>query len=289
LGDAFESCPVMDTMAPPQARLDDHPRGNPLATDPVAVAGSSYLGPVNGALVRVLDPARPPDAAESAVHDELRARVLGDGYPCVGARSSFNRRLYRFGLYPEMAADVVARIVCHDMYEFGAEMGAICSAFVTFIAVFSRPTITSEKHFERLVWTQLQRMHEVDGRFFPWDPAVSRDPTDERFSYSVGGRAYFIVGLHPLASRNARQFPYAALVFNLHSQFERLRERGKFETFKNMIRARDVAFQGSINPVLANFGNASEAAQYSGRAVETDWRCPFQPNQLPPIDRNGPE
>lgn len=84
--------------------------------------------------------------------------------------------------------------------------------------------------------------------------------------------------MHDLASRKARQFPYAALVFNPHEQFERLRERGKFEMFRNNIRARDVAFQGSINPVLNNFGSSSEARQYSGRAVEDDWRCPFAPS-----------
>ena len=200
----------------------------------------------------------------------------------MGARSSFNRRLYRFGFYPDMATDVAARALCHDMYEFASEMGAIYSAFVTFIAIFSRPEVTSEKHFERLMWSHLQLMHEIDGQFFPWDPAVSRNPEDERFSYSVGGRAYFVVGLHPHASRHARQFPYATLVFNLHEQFERLRERGKFETFKNMIRARDMAFQGSINPVLENFGSRSEALQYSGRAVEDGWRCPFRP-----INGNG--
>jgi hypothetical protein len=41
------------------------------------------------------------------------------------------------------------------------------------------------------------------------------------------------------------------------------------------IRQRDIALQGSINPVLARFGEASEARQYSGRAVESNWKCPF--------------
>ena len=33
--------------------------------------------------------------------------------------------------------------------------------------------------------------------------------------------------------------------------------------------------QGSINPMLSDFGEATEARQYSGRAVEDDWRAPF--------------
>ena len=36
-----------------------------------------------------------------------------------------------------------------------------------------------------------------------------------------------------------------------------------------------MALQGSINPVLSQFGKGSEAIQYAGRAVAADWRCPF--------------
>ena len=57
------------------------------------------------------------------------------------------------------------------------------------------------------------------------------------------------------------------MVFNLHEQFERLRARGKFETMKQIIRAREMTFQGSINPMLKNFGESSEASQYSGRGI----------------------
>jgi FPC/CPF motif-containing protein YcgG len=42
-----------------------------------------------------------------------------------------------------------------------------------------------------------------------------------------------------------------------------------------MVRERDVALQGSTNPNLADFGQASEARQYSGRATEVAWQCPF--------------
>src|SRR6476469_10294882 len=237
-------------IAPPKVDSGRQRDWNPLAADAVAAAGSSYLGSPDGVLKHIIDPDRRPGAAEIAVHDQLRERVLGEGYPCVGARSAFNRRSYRFGLYAEIGAEAAARAVCHDLYEFAHEMGEMDSAFVTFIATFDLPTITSETHFEHLLWAQLQQMHEIDDQFFAWDAVVSRNPEDERFSFSIGGRAYFIVGLNPRASPKARQFPNAALVFNMHQQFERLRERGKFEMFKNMIRARDMVFQGSINQVL---------------------------------------
>ncbi len=49
------------------------------------------------------------------------------------------------------------------------------------------------------------------------------------------------------------------------------------EGMKSAIRKRDRRLQGSENPVLDDHGQSSEARQYSGRAVENDWKCPFQP------------
>ena len=74
------------------------------------------------------------------------------------------------------------------------------------------------------------------------------------------------MGLHPKASRLARRAPFPCIVFNFHDQFEAMREDGKYARLQAAIRARDVALQGDVNPVLASFGDASEAHQYSGRA-----------------------
>jgi FPC/CPF motif-containing protein YcgG len=66
------------------------------------------------------------------------------------------------------------------------------------------------------------------------------------------------------------------MVFNLHDQFERLRQEGAYEKLRGTILARDVVQSGSVNPMLARHGEASEARQYSGRAVEAEWACPFR-------------
>ncbi len=92
---------------------------------------------------------------------------------------------------------------------------------------------------------------------------------------SIAGRAFFVVGLHPAASRMARRSPHPSLVFNFHNQFQTLKATGKYAKMQDVIRSRDLALQGSVNPVLARFGEASEARQYSGRAVTADWVCPF--------------
>src|SRR5690606_15160278 len=125
---------------------------------------------------------------------------------------------------------------------------------------------------------QLQRLHELGGRRgSPWARDVSRDPADPRFSLSLAGHPFFVIGLHAGASRIARRLAAPALVFNSHRQFNRLRADGRYGKMQAATRARDTALQGSINPNLADFGTASEARQYSGRAVEADWTCPFHP------------
>ena len=104
---------------------------------------------------------------------------------------------------------------------------------------------------------------------------MSDDPDDPHFSLSFGGEGFFVVGLHPQASRPARRFQRPALVFNLHDQFEQLRASGRYDKLRSTIIDRDVALAGAPNPMLARHGTISEARQYSGRAVDNDWVCPF--------------
>ncbi len=69
-------------------------------------------------------------------------------------------------------------------------------------------------------------------------------------------------------------------MFNSHLQFEKLRSDGRFDKMKEIIRNRDEALAGSINPMLSDHGEASEARQYSGRAVEPEWKCPFAHKEI---------
>jgi FPC/CPF motif-containing protein YcgG len=161
-----------------------------------------------------------------------------------------------------------------DLASFGEEMSEP-SGLRAFVAVFPERAPRTELAFEARLWSQLQRLHEHDDPDAGWDPSVSDDADDPMFSFSFGGRAYFIVGLHAHSSRISRSFRWPALVFNPHSQFGRLRGEGRFKRIQQAIREREMAVQGSLNPNLADFGERSEARQYSGRAVEDGWRCPF--------------
>jgi FPC/CPF motif-containing protein YcgG len=140
----------------------------------------------------------------------------------------------------------------------------------------------SEIAFERHLWARLQALHEADRGEFDWDPEVSSDPSSADFAISIGGSGYFVVGLHPGSSRLARRAPMAAAAFNPHAQFRRLKMDGRYDRLRQAVRDRDIALQGKANPMLADHGEMSEAAQYSGREVFASWECPFKPQRSRP-------
>lgn len=249
-------------------------RANPFA-DNLARAHSSYCAWNDGKLVGALAPERPPAPLAEFVHDSFRALVLNPKFSCVGAKAAIGGGTYRFGLYPEMNTPAATAGLAHDLWTFVQEQPTIDPDFSTFVASFTAPVVADEYEWERLVWAQLQSLHDLDREHHAWDASVSSDPEDREFSFSFAGRAYFVVGLHPASSRYARRFAWATLVFNAREQFERLRERSQFGRMQETIRGRERRLQGSLNPNLSDFGESSEARQYSGRAVEANWRCPF--------------
>lgn len=147
------------------------------------------------------------------------------------------------------------------------------NVFTSLIAVFPEVEIVEVEEFELFLWDVLHKLNAMDT--YDWDPSVSEKLHDNNYSFSLAGTAFYIVGMFPNSPRKARRMPYVSLVFNLHSQFEKLREMGAFDQVKKRIRRRDKNLQGSINPMLKDFGTASEAMQYSGKIVDEQWKCPF--------------
>lgn len=238
-------------------------------------AGSNYCLFDGKRLVYAHD-ANEPSALTRFVHDGFRALALNDQFTCVGAKAAIRQGGYRFGLYGNLGSAGACEALAPDLNLFVNEQASIGTEFTTFVASFEGPATSDEVAFEELLWATLQQLHELDALQARWDPEASADPLDPRFSFSFAGTALFIVGLHAASSRAARRFAWPTLVFNPHEQFDRLRASGQYGRFQQVIRRAETALQGHINPMLANFGEGSEARQYSGRSVPNDWRCPFQ-------------
>ncbi|HJO64296.1 guanitoxin biosynthesis heme-dependent pre-guanitoxin N-hydroxylase GntA [Sphingomonas sanguinis] len=221
-----------------------------------------------------LFPAHDPSEPESAAL--LRDHIAAADFPCVGAKAAMARGTLEI-LGARDIASAWDDLRIHDrLRRFAACYRAEPQLFRSLAVVFAGPDELDEAAFERAVWARIQSLSDKDvwlGQ--DWDARVSADPDDPHFSLSFGGEAFFVVGLHPHASRPARRFPRPAMIFNLHDQFETLRAQGKYETMREKIMMRDEALAGTRNPMLARHGEMSEARQYSGRVVEEGWRCPF--------------
>ena len=208
--------------------------------------------------------------------DAFEDFVREPDFPCVGAKSALGRGTLRMIPCWSIASAWSDVLIHRELLDWAQAYRQEPGLFRSIAFVFSGPENLDEHAFEKAMWARIQSLADKDAWLGqPYDHRVSADPGDPHFSLSFGGEAFFVVGLHPQASRPARRFRSPVMVFNLHDQFEQLRAENRYEKLRASILARDEAIAGSINPMLARHGSSSEALQYSGRRIEGDWTCPF--------------
>lgn len=217
------------------------------------------------------------DDSAHPLAQRFQAFVRDAAFPCVGAKSALSRDRMRIFIAHDIASAWDDLRILEQIVQLAGEYRAEPMLFQTLVVIFEGSDESSEAEFEAHMWDRIQSLSDKDAVWLdqPRDKRVSDDPDDPHFSLSFGGEAFFVVGLHPEASRPARRFERPALVFNLHDQFEQLRAQNRYEKLRDSILERDEALAGSLNPMLQRHGEGSEARQYSGRAVEDDWQCPY--------------
>ncbi|WP_308992193.1 guanitoxin biosynthesis heme-dependent pre-guanitoxin N-hydroxylase GntA [Mariniflexile litorale] len=211
----------------------------------------------------------------NSIQLEYRNFIIEKKHPCVMANTVFAMNNYNLKIYDDITSDEIILPILSDIEHYLNNYNYESNEFESLIICFKNNKFTSELQFEKAMWNFLQQLHDHDNK--AWDSSVSQDPNNPNFSFSIKGKAFYIIGMHPESSRIARKAPYCTMVFNLHWQFEKLREMGIYQTVKKRIRSRDEELQGFINPVLSDFGSETETKQYSGREVSKDWKCPFHP------------
>lgn len=199
-------------------------------------------------------------------------------HPCIVGSSIIEQGNYEFDLFEQFADKESSELMCEQLYNFLDKVeNSSDNLLFSYMAIFRTPGYLSEMDFEEMLWKHLQYAHEYDCKKFGWDVKVNSDPNDPNFSFSLGGNAFYVIGLHPMSSRKARRFDHVALVFNLHAQFDRLKRQNVYSKVQKKVRGKDQHMNGSFNPMLSDFGKSSEAIQYSGREVKVkeEWKCPF--------------
>ena len=140
---------------------------------------------------------------ELEIKNKFKRFVIETGHPCVMAQTMFRMDKVNLKIYDHFGSEEAALKILTDLNGYLAEYEFGSDDFYTFMAVFNDETRYSEEQFEKQLWSQLQHLHNLDDH--PWDPKVSSDPESRKFSFSLLGEAFYIVGMHPGSSRKARR------------------------------------------------------------------------------------
>ena len=209
---------------------------------------------------------------------EYKSYLEKKEFACIAAKASLAKGQIKFMVAHHLSCPANDLEILDFLYQFIDGYREAGDLYHSAAVIFKGPEAVSEEAFDGMLWQRLQALSDLDAQRYPYDTRVSDSPTATNFSFSLKGEACYIVGLHPGSSRLTRQFAYPTLVFNPHAQFEQLRESAKYDNIKGAVRKRDLAYSGSVNPMLEDFGTASEVFQYSGRQYGQEWECPLKIN-----------
>lgn len=212
-----------------------------------------------------------PEVIEKTYKDFISNKA----FPCVGAKAAQAKNQAWCIVAGNMACPAHDRQILDFIYRFTDIYRNAGGNFHSAAIIFTGPCNMTEAIFETLLWQRLQSLSDLDAAQYPYDGRVSPDPASPYFSFSLKEEAFFIIGMHPASSRQSRQFQYPVLVFNPHAQFENLKDSFKYENMKQVIRKRDIAASGSVNPMLNDHGKSSEIVQYSGKNYTAPLKCPL--------------
>lgn len=218
------------------------------------------------------------ELSEQQIIKQYNEYLSNKNFACVAAQQAQLKKQVKCLVVDHMACAKDDYAILQFIYEFVDYYRNANSLFHSASVIFRSPEINSEEMFDTLLWQRLQSLSNLDSRNYNYDKRVDANPASENFSYSLKEEAFFIIGLHPTSSRLARRFKYPTIAFNPHSQFEKLRAENKYKKMQNIVRKRDLAFSGSVNPMLKDFGESSEVFQYSGSKYDKEWKCPLKIN-----------
>ncbi len=197
-------------------------------------------------------------------------------FPCIGAKTAMAKNQISYMVAGNILCAQHDKEICSFLYSFVDGYRRSDNHFHSAAIIFIGPKTITEAGYENAMWQRLQSISDLDALHFAFDKRVSPDINSPLFSFSVKEEALFVVGMHPDSSRAARRFKYPAIVFNPHAQFETLKKTNKYKSLQSVVRKRDIAFSGSINPMLNDHALSPEIAQYSGKNYGNSFTCPLK-------------
>ena len=221
------------------------------------------------------------------IKQEYFSYIGNKNFACIAAKAAMAKQQIDCLVAGNMACPKDDSKILNFLYTFIDNFRNSGELYYSATVIFTEPQNINEQIFDTLMWQRLQALSDFDSANFNYDSRVDKDISSPDFSFSLKEESLFIIGLHPSNSRPIRRFTYPALIFNPHVQFEQLRKSGKYEMMKHVVRKREMESSGSINPMLKDFGEASEVYQYSGRKYDDTWQCPLKINHATTKDNTS--
>ncbi len=215
---------------------------------------------------------------EPDIREQYLSYIKNDSFPCIAAKAALANQQIKCMVADHMACPKDDTLILQFLYDFVDTYRSSKELYHSAAILFKGPEQVNEEEFDGLMWMRLQALANLDSKAYDYDKRVDNNPGSANFSFSLKEEAFFIIGLHANNNRLTRQFKYPVLTFNPHAQFEQLRDLNKFENMQRVVRKRDLAYSGSVNPMLENYGETSEVYQYSGRKYDNKWECPLKIN-----------
>lgn len=194
----------------------------------------------------------------------LKDFIMKDSFPCIMAKAVLKKGFVKYLEVDNLSDQLVMKNIISEQYAFIDQYRTNSKKLSSFILKIRDPRYLDFEVFQSEFWRFLKKLRTEDRKLYPHDHRVASDPMDKDFSFSLKEEAFFILTLHPKSPRFARRFRSPLIVFNPHQQFEALRIKGVFKKVRDTIRKRDFKLQGSINPMLSDYGESSEVFQYMG-------------------------
>jgi uncharacterized protein len=215
------------------------------------------------------------DDQTNAIVQEFIDYIRDRDFPCIAAKAALAEDRIQALVADHLACPKDDVRILEFLYKFVDTYRSSQNLYHSAVIIFREPERCAKEMFDTILWKRLQAISDLDASEHCWDARVKKDPDSPDFSFSVKEEAFYIIGLQPDSERKARQFKYPALVFNPHDQFEQLRASNKYVPMRQAVRKREIKLCGSINPMLADFGESSEVFQYTGIQYDSSWKCPF--------------
>lgn len=122
---------------------------------------------------------------------------------------------FSYGIFECLGEANSAKANCLSLYYHQLEQQNPASTRSGFLAIFKRPMLRSQRHFDELLDNHIKAMHRFDHNYYDVSPYLIHSHDRKEFEFSLGGRIYGIKDYHPLQRDSSKFYDLVMLSFDV--------------------------------------------------------------------------